>query len=58
VKRFTTLVIALCATVIALGAMDASAQTKLTFGDAMSRALVVNKTVGQARQDIAFATAQ
>jgi len=58
VKRFNPLFIALCAAVLALGAVDASAQTKLTFDDAMARALAVNKTVGQARQDIAFATAQ
>ena len=56
-RRFTIRLIALCATVTALCAPSASAQTKLSFGDAMTRALEVNKSVGQARQDIAYSTA-
>lgn len=36
----------------------ATQQTRLTFNDAISRALEVNNTVGGARQDIALATAQ
>jgi len=43
---------------IAVCALTASAQTKLTFDGALARALEVNNTVERARQDVTFASAQ
>jgi len=49
-RTITTIVITLCATA-------ASAQTKLTFDEALRRALVVNNQVEQSRQEIDVAEA-
>jgi outer membrane protein TolC len=49
-RTITTIVITLCATA-------ASAQTKLTFDEALRRALVVNNQVEQSRQEITVAEA-
>ena len=46
------------AVLVFLCALTASAQTKLTFDAALARALEVNNTVEQAREDIDVATAQ
>ncbi|HVG23746.1 MAG TPA: TolC family protein [Thermoanaerobaculia bacterium] len=46
-----------CAVLLALGATGAGAQTRLTFGGALTRAMEVNNTVERTRENIGVATA-